>query len=93
MAAPHAPRCVGKAHVPAHHLDEQRVALGGPYRRHVADRPQHEPGDPEPKPEADRGRQRAVEDGDGARRAGEQDRLGERPMHRRLEPGDQVLAR
>jgi hypothetical protein len=44
----------GIAHVPAHHLDEQRIALRGPHRGHVTERPQHEPGDPQSEPEANR---------------------------------------
>jgi hypothetical protein len=78
----------GVADVPPHHLNEQGIALGRPDRRHVADRPQHETGNPQAKPETDRRRQGAVEDGDGTRRAGEQDRLGERAMDGGFVAGD-----
>src|SRR6266853_2793235 len=80
------------AHVPAHHLDEQRVALRGPDGGHVAERPQHEPGDPEAKPEPDRGRHGAVEDRDRMRRPGEQDRFREGPVHRSFKTCDRFLA-
>jgi hypothetical protein len=39
-------------HVPAHHLDEELVRLCGPDSGHVADRPAHEPGDPQPESNA-----------------------------------------
>src|SRR6266849_696543 len=79
-------------HVPAHHLDEQGVALRGPHGGHVAERPQQEPGDPQPKPEPDSGRHGAVEDRDRTRCSGEQDRLRERPMHRSFETRNWLLA-
>src|SRR5205823_743951 len=79
------------AHMPAYYVDEQRITLGCPHCRRMADHPKHEPGDPQAKPEADRGRERAVEDRDSARRAGQQDRFGQRPVHRRLEIGNQVV--
>src|SRR5258708_7646651 len=79
------------AHVPAHHLHEQRVALRGPDGSHVAERPQHEPGEPEAKPEPDGGRHRAIEDRNRARRSGEQDRFRESPVHRRFETRDRFL--
>ena len=47
-----------------------------------------EAGDPEPQTKADRGGERAVEDGDRPRRATEQDRLGQRAMDRRVEAWD-----
>src|SRR5215467_6430306 len=43
------------ADVPAHNLDEERVPLCGPDSGHVADRPQHEPGDPQPQSETESG--------------------------------------
>src|SRR5215471_14190333 len=82
----------GIAHVPAHHFDEQGVALRGPDGSHVAERPQHEPGDPQAKPEPDGGGHRPVEDRDRTRRPGEQDRFCESPMHRRFETRNQLLA-
>src|SRR3546814_7084632 len=47
-----------------------------------------EPGNPLLETEADGGRQRAVEDADGARRAAEQYRLGQSPMDGDFEPLD-----
>src|SRR6516162_1834894 len=76
--------------VPPHHIDELGVALGGPDRGGVAGRPQQKAGNPEPEAQRDRRRERAVGDGDGPRRAAEQDRVAERPMHRRIEAGDVV---
>src|SRR3546814_6705536 len=48
----------------------------------MADRPEPETDQPEAQAEAERRRQRAVKNGDRARRAAEQDVLGERPMDR-----------
>src|SRR3546814_18935719 len=48
----------------------------------MPDRPEPETDQPEAQAEAERRRERAVEDGDRARRAAEQDMLGERPMAR-----------
>src|SRR5262245_16662411 len=79
------------AHVPAHHLDEGRVALGCPDRRHMADDPEDEPCDPETQPKPDCSRERAIEDGDRARRAGQEDWLGERTVHRRLETRNDLV--
>src|SRR3546814_11952327 len=69
----------------AQHLAELRVALRREYREGMADGPDQEPGNPAPEAEAERRRQRAVNDGDGAWRPGEQDRLGERAVQRHLE--------
>src|ERR1700730_14884623 len=79
------------AHVPANDVNEERVALGGPYRRQMPDRPEDEASDPQPESEADRSRKGAIDDRDRARRAGNQERLRERPMNRRVEYWDQVM--
>src|SRR5690606_34337689 len=50
--------------------------------------PDQQAGQPELQPEADRAGQRAVQDGDRARCAAEQDRLGQGAMHRDREAGD-----
>ena len=65
-----------------------RIALGRPDGGGMADDPEQEPGDPQAQAEAQRRRQRAVEDRDRARRAAEQDRLGQRAMDRRDEAWD-----
>src|SRR3546814_3437173 len=77
-----------RAKVAAQHLAELRVALGGEHRQLVADRPDQDAGDPEPQPHAQRRRQGAVDDSDGPRRAGKQDRLGKRAVQRHLETFD-----
>src|SRR3546814_4164393 len=51
----------------------------------MADRPESEAGDPEPKAEPDRTGEGAIDDREAARRAAEQDRLGERTVDRREE--------
>ena len=71
--------------MPLHHLDELRIALCGPDRCGMANRPDDKARNPEPQAEPDGRRKRAIGDGDRARRSAEQDRLGQRPMHRRVE--------
>ena len=73
-------------HVPARHLDELRISFRRPHRSHVADRPHHQPGDPQPQSETESGRHRAVDDRDRTRRAGEQDQFRKRAVNRLLEP-------
>ena len=70
------------AQMPAHDVDEGRVALGGPDGGQMADQPDRSADDPEAQAKPDGGGERAVDDRDGARRAAEQDRLGERAMDR-----------
>ena len=50
--------------------------------------PDQQAGDPQPQAQADRGRQRAVEDGEAARGAGDQDRLGQGAVQDDLVAGD-----
>src|SRR5690349_7344449 len=69
---------------------EVRVAAGGEHGEAVPDRPEDQAGDPLLEPEPKRGGHRSVDDRDRARRAAEQDRLGERAVKRRLEPLDMV---
>src|SRR5690606_23253444 len=78
----------GNAQVPARDLDEHRIALRRPHRREVADHPKPDADEPEPQAEPERGGERAVEDGDRARRAAEEDVLGQRPVNRHREAGD-----
>src|SRR3546814_4915080 len=63
-------------------VDELRVVARGPDREGMADRPDGETGEPEPKAQADRTGERAIDDREAARRAAEQDRFGQRPMDR-----------
>jgi hypothetical protein len=74
--------------VPAHHVHKGGIALGGPYRRDMPDQPNRSADDPEAKPKADSGSERAVDDRDRARRAAEQDRFGQRAMNGRVEAGE-----
>jgi hypothetical protein len=52
--------------MPAHRFDEVGIPLGGPDRGHVADQPEHDPGDPQSQSETESGRYGAVDDRDGA---------------------------
>ena len=54
---PHTPKEAGDAQVPAHHVDEQGIALRCPDRQSVTNHPQQEAGDPEPQTKTERGRQ------------------------------------
>ena len=78
----------GNAQVSAHDIDEVGIALGGPDGGHVADEPKEETRDPQAQSDAKCGRERAVEDRDGARRTAHQDRLGQRAMNGRDEAWD-----
>src|SRR3546814_1824785 len=80
------------AKVADEHGGEVGIARGGEHRQRVTDDPQHQAGDPLLQAEPHGRRHGAVDDGDGARRAAEQDRLGQRPVQRRLEPLDMVDA-
>ena len=44
--------------MPAHHIDKERIALGGPDRGGMADGPEQETRDPEPQTETERRGQR-----------------------------------
>ena len=62
----------------AHDIDELRIALRCPHRGGLTENPEQETGEPQPQAETQRRCQGAVEDRDRARRASEQDVLGER---------------
>ena len=76
------------AQMAAHHVDEHRIALRRPNGGGVSDHPKQQPCDPEAKAQSERCSQGAIQDGDGAGRAAEQDRLGQRPMDGRDEALD-----
>jgi len=57
----------GDTQVSSYDLDEVRIALGGPDGGHVADEPKEEARDPKAQTDAECSRERAVDDGDGAR--------------------------
>ena len=61
-------------------LDEERIALGRPDRREMADGPDQEADQPEAQAEAHGPGQRSIEDRNGARCAAEQDVLGQRAV-------------
>ena len=82
MRAPSHRQMTGDAQMPAPDLDEERVAFCCPYREEMTNRPDGDANQPETKAEADGPGQRAVDNGDGARCAAEQDMLGQRPMDR-----------
>ena len=91
MGGPHATEMRRVAQVAPHHVDEGGIALGRPDRGQVADQPDRGAGDPEAKAEPDGSGERAVDDRHRARRAAQQDRLGQRAMDRRIEAGDGLL--
>ena len=53
-------------------IEKRGIAFGGPCRCGVPDHEQNESDDPQTKAKADRGGERAIENGDSARRAGDQ---------------------
>src|SRR3546814_19219033 len=63
-------------------LLERRGVARCPDREGMADRTDGETGGQEPKAQADRTGERAMDDREAARRAAEQDRFGQRPMDR-----------
>src|ERR1700732_1913898 len=67
----------GDAEMSTHDLDEVRIPLGCPDSGHVADEPKEEARDPKAQTDAECSRERAVDDGDGARRTAHQDRFGQ----------------
>src|SRR3546814_2170994 len=81
----------GKRHVAARDGEYLRIAPRGEDGEAVADHRHDETSDPEPEPDPDRGGQRSIDDGERTRRAGEQDRFGERAMHRHREAGQVLL--
>src|SRR5216683_1447038 len=78
----------GDTQMAAHHVDEQRIALGSPDGGGLTENPEQETGEPQPQAETERRRQGAVEDRDRARRAAEQNVFGERAMNGCCESGD-----
>src|SRR6516225_1604197 len=70
----------GDTKVSTYDLDKVRIALCRPDGGHVTDEPKQEARDPEAQTDAKRSCERAVDDGDGARRPTHQDRLGQRAM-------------
>src|SRR6516225_10997643 len=80
----------GDAQMPADDVDELRVALGRPHGGGLGEDPKQETSKPQQQTEAERRRQRAIEDRDRARRTTQQDRFGQRAMHRDRETRDGI---
>ncbi len=78
------------AAVPGEDGEKGRVAFGDPDRKRVAGDGDDQPGEPEPEPQADRRRERADQDGEAARRAGKQDRLGQGAVQGHRKAGDGI---
>src|SRR5216683_6141797 len=78
----------GDTQMAAHHVDEQRIALGSPDGGGLTENPEQETGEPQPQAETERRRQGAVENRDRARRAAEQNVFGERAMNGCCKSGD-----
>jgi hypothetical protein len=64
------------AKMSAHDIDEERIALRSPDGSGMTDHPEEKASNPKPQAEAERGRNRPVEDGHGAGRTAEQDGFG-----------------
>ncbi len=76
--------------MPSHHLDEERIAPRRPDGSEVSDRPDRDADQPEAEAETERCRECPVHDGNGARGAAEQDRLGQGAMDGRDETQEPV---
>src|ERR1700756_4458282 len=72
----------GDTEMPANDLDKVRVALGRPNGSHMPDKPKKEARNPKAQADAERGCERAVNNGDGAWRPAHQDGLGQRAVDR-----------
>src|SRR5271166_159636 len=90
MTPPSRDQVLRIAEVPTHHVDEGRVALGGPNGGEMADQPDRGAHDPKAKAKADGSGERAVDDRHRPRRAAEEDRVGQCAVDRRVEAGDCV---
>jgi len=69
---------------------EVGIALRRESRERMAGDEQDEPGDPLMKAEPDRRRDRPIDDGDGARRAAQEDRFAQRSMEGNFEADDML---
>ena len=72
----------------AHHVDELCIAFRSPDRGGMANHPEQKTRNQKPQSKRDRRGERAVGNGDSARRAAEQDRVAERAMDRRVKAGN-----
>src|SRR5271165_2628480 len=90
MTPPSRDQVLRIAEVPTHHVDEGRVALGGPDRGEMADEPNCGADDPKAQPQTHCSGERAVDDRHRPGRAAEQDRFGQGAVDRRVEAGNGV---
>src|SRR3546814_2178210 len=72
----------GNAQMPAHDIDELRIALRGPYGRKMTGRPDCKSDQPKTQAETEGGRESAIEDRNRTRRAAAQDMFGQGAVHR-----------
>src|SRR3546814_17809228 len=72
----------------ARDIDKLWIAACSPDRKHMTDCPDGKASEPEAQAEANRARQRAIDDGECTRRTAEQDRLGQCAVDRGIEDGD-----
>src|SRR3546814_13053232 len=77
----------------ARDIDKLWIAACSPDRKHMTDCPDGKASEPEAQAEANRARQRAIDDGECTRRTAEQDRLGQCAVDRGIEAGDGVCRR
>jgi hypothetical protein len=67
-------------------IEKGGIAFSCPCRCGVSDNEQSESDDPQSKAKANRGGERSIENGDSARRAGDQDRLSQGAMNGSIKP-------
>src|SRR3546814_845278 len=79
--------------VPREHLHELRIDARPPYRERMADDPHHQTRNPQLQAQSHGGGQRAVGNGDRARRTAQQDGFGQRTMQRHLEAAGELIGR
>src|SRR3546814_16280230 len=77
----------------ARDIDKLCSAACIPDRKHMTDCPDGKASEPEAQAEANRARQRAIDDGECTRRTAEQDRRGQCAVDRGIEAGDVVCRR
>src|SRR3546814_7926980 len=77
----------------ARDIDKLCSAACIPDRKHMTDCPDGKASEPEAQAEANRARQRAIDDGECTRRTAEQDRRGQCAVERSIEAGDVVCRR
>src|SRR5690625_1860694 len=93
------PRCASHVQqrtvldMPGEHCHELRIKPRAPDRQRMTDDPQHQSRNPQLQAQPDRSGQRAVGNGDRARRAAQQDRFSQRAMKRYFKANRKLLGR